>query len=61
MPHFALVQVDGDVLGAVELDHADPQNGTLLEREDALLRVVGRVEREVDDPEQLAVLVVEPV
>ena len=61
MPHLALITTDGDALGAVELEQADLPLGTLIEHEDALLRVVGQVEREVDDPAQLRVLVVEPV
>jgi hypothetical protein len=61
MPHLALVTTDGDALGAVELDHADPPAGTAIEHQDVILRVVGQVERETDDPEQLRVLVVEPV
>jgi hypothetical protein len=61
LPHLSLVRVDGEALGAAELEHADPPNGTLIEHEDALLRVDGRVDRDVDDPEQLAVLVVETV
>ena len=56
MPHGSLVRIDGEALGAAELEQADPPNGTLLEHEDALLRVVGRVEVENPDPEALAKL-----
>jgi hypothetical protein len=30
---FALVPLDGEALGVVELDHAAPVNGTLVEHE----------------------------
>lgn len=36
MPHFALVTVDGDTLGAVELGRADWPNGSIIYRLDHL-------------------------
>ena len=60
MPHFALVTIDGDALGAVELlGQPDWPDGAIIRRRDEPnLRVVGRVA--VDDTEHgFDVLVVE--
>jgi len=59
VPHLALITTDGDTLGAVEFEQADPANGTLIEHEGALVRVAGRVEVENPSPEHFVVLVVE--
>src|SRR3954462_15814209 len=59
MPHLALITTDGDPLGAVEFAHADPPDGTLIEHEDGMLRVVGLVDDVESNPEQFAVVVVE--
>ena len=57
MPHVALVSVDGEALGPVELDQADPPDGTLVILDGVELRVVGRID--ADDPEhQFDVVVV---
>ena len=50
-------RVDGEALEAVELDDARP-TGRLVEHEDALLRVVARIEDENPKPERFAVLFV---
>jgi len=59
VPHLALVTTDGDALGAVELDHAgrelDRTRGWDATRGSAASRP------ESGDPEQFAVIVVEPV
>jgi hypothetical protein len=60
MPHLALVTTDGDALGAVELDDTDPPDGTLIEYDDGMLRVVGRVDDEEPNPERFALLVFRP-
>ncbi len=60
MPHFQIVTVDGDALGAVELDQHDWPNGSVIERgREPSLRVVARIEAE--DAEKFTVLFVEPV
>ena len=47
MPHFALVTVDGDTLGAVELGRPDWPDGSIIYRggDEPNLRVVGFIER----------------
>ncbi len=60
MPHFQLVTVDGDALGAVELDRSDFPDGSVFDRDHRpSFRVVARIE--ADDAEEFTVLVVEPV
>ena len=59
MPHFALVTVDGDTLGAVELGRPDWPDGSIIyRRREGNLRVVGRIEAD-DTEHQFEVLVVE--
>jgi hypothetical protein len=65
VPHFNLVTLDGDSLGAVELALRDWPPGTVIDLggTEGKLRVLGRLtgtERE-DDPEVLAILVVHEI
>src|SRR5262245_59071486 len=62
MPHFTLVTLSGDSLGAVELESREWPTGSLVNRSGKPnLRVVGRPEgaERLDDPEVFAILVVE--
>lgn len=60
MPHFALVTVDGVALGAVELFGFDWGPGDVIYgRGESNLRVVDVLDSGEDDPEKLAVLVVD--
>ena len=65
MPHFNLVTLDGDSLGAVELARRDWPPGTVIDLggTERKLRVLGRrtgTERE-NDREVLAILVVQDI
>ena len=61
MTHFALVTVDGETLGAIELGRPDWPPGSVIYRggDEPNLRVVDVLAG--DDPEKFDVLVVEPV
>jgi hypothetical protein len=58
--HFALITVDGDTLGAVELERAEWPPGAIIDGDgdEPTLRVVDVIVN--DDPETFDVLVVEP-
>ena len=60
MPHFALVTVDGEALGAVELGRPDWPLGSVIYRGggEPNLRVVDVLA--ADDVEEFAILVIEP-
>ena len=59
MPHFALVTVDGETLGPIELARPDWPRGSVIYRgAGENLRVVDTIES--DDVEKFSVLVVEP-
>ncbi len=59
MPHFALLTVDGESLGAIELGRHDwPPSCVIYRGVDGNLRVVDYIESY--DPEKFTVLVVEP-
>jgi hypothetical protein len=63
VPHFHLVTVDGDVLGARELGRPDWAPGSVIYTgpDEPNLRVVRILDTENDDPEMhFTVLVVEP-
>jgi len=62
VPHFALLTVDGDTLGAHELDSADWPSGSVIYRDgdEPNLRVVDRLEPPDQGPERFDVLIVEP-
>jgi hypothetical protein len=63
LPHFTLVTLDGDSLGAVELEHRDCRSGTVIQPRNngRRLRVLARLKQCKDDPERFAILVVEDV
>jgi hypothetical protein len=64
VPHFQLITVDGDVLGARELSGTDwpPRSVIYTGPSEPKLRVVRELDTENDDPEMhFTVLVVEPL
>jgi hypothetical protein len=65
LPHFSLVTLDGDSLGAVELELRDWAPGTVIDLggTERQLRVLGRLTGadHEDNPEVLAILVVQEI
>jgi hypothetical protein len=63
VPHFQLITIDGDVLGAHELRGPDWPTGSVIytSPDEPNLRVVRELDTENDDPEMhFTVLVVDP-
>jgi hypothetical protein len=65
LPHFNLVTLNGDSLGAVELALREWPPGTVIDLggSEPKLRVLGRLTetKREDDPELLAILVVQEI